>query len=80
MNFVIFPVFLLSGALFPIDNLPSWIRVLSYADPLTYGVDGMRGALIGISTFSIVLDFIILAGFAVLMVVLGAYFFEKSTI
>ncbi len=80
MNFVIFPVFLLSGALFPIDNLPSWIRILSYADPLTYGVDGMRGALIGISTFSIVVDFLILGGFAVIMIVLGAYFFEKSTI
>lgn len=80
MNFVIFPVFLLSGALFPIDNLPGWIRVFSYADPLTYGVDGMRGALLGVSTFPIVLDLVILAGFAAGMVLLGAYFFEKSTI
>jgi ABC-2 type transport system permease protein len=80
MNFVIFPVFLLSGAIFPIDNLPPAIRVLSYADPLTYGVDGMRGSLIGVSTFSIGLDLIILSGFAVIMVVLGAYFFEKSSI
>jgi ABC-2 type transport system permease protein len=80
MNFVIFPVFLLSGAIFPIDNLPSFIRFLSYADPLTYGVDGMRGALIGVSMFSIALDFLVLSGFAVIMVVLGAYFFEKSTI
>jgi ABC-2 type transport system permease protein len=80
MNFVIFPVFMLSGALFPIENLPSWLRVLSYADPLTYGVDGMRGALIGVSTFSIGLNFIILSIFAIIMVLLGAYFFEKSTI
>ena len=80
MNFVIFPVFLLSGALFPIDNLPGWIRVLSYADPLTYGVDGMRGALLGVSTFPIALDLVILSGCAVGMVVLGAYFFEKSSI
>jgi ABC-2 type transport system permease protein len=80
MNFVIFPVFLLSGAIFPIENLPSFIRFLSYADPLTYGVDGMRGVLIGVSTFSIALDLLILGGYALIMVVLGAYFFEKSTI
>ncbi len=80
MNFVIFPVFLLSGALFPIDNLPEWIRVLSYVDPLTYGVDGMRGALLGVSAFPLLLDLVILTGFAIGMVGLGAYFFEKSTI
>jgi ABC-2 type transport system permease protein len=51
---------------------------VSYLDPLTYGVDGLRGVLIGVSSLPIVLDFIILLGFAVLMVFLGAYFFEKS--
>jgi ABC-2 type transport system permease protein len=80
MNFVIFPVFLLSGALFPVENLPSWLRILSYGDPLTYGVDGMRSALIGASAFPILFDFIALGISALFMVFLGAYFFEKSTI
>jgi ABC-2 type transport system permease protein len=78
MNFIIFPLFFLSGALFPLENLPVWIRWISYIDPLTYGVDGLRGALIGVSFLPIVLNFIILVGISLLMVFLGAYFFEKS--
>lgn len=78
MNFVIFPIFFLSGALYPLENFPSWLRYLSHIDPLTYGVDGLRKALIGISSFSIVFNFIILAVFSLTMIFLGAYFFEKS--
>ncbi|MBU4203664.1 MAG: ABC transporter permease, partial [Acidobacteria bacterium] len=52
MNFVIFPLFFLSGALYPLDNFPAWLRALSYLDPLTYGIDGIRAALIGYSSFS----------------------------
>lgn len=78
MNFVIFPIFFLSGALFPLENLPEWIRLISYADPLTYGVDGLRGVLIGVSFFGVFTDIIILAGFSLAMVLLGAYLFDKS--
>ncbi len=78
MNFIIFPLFFLSGAIFPIENLPECIRLVAYADPLTYGVDGLRGALIGVSSFSVISNFIVLIGFSVLMIALGAYFFEKS--
>ena len=68
----------MSGALYPLDNLPRLVRLLSYFDPLTYGVDGLRGALIGTSAFSGSADLAAMATFAVIMVVLGAYFFEKS--
>jgi len=78
MNFVIFPLFFLSGALYPLNNLPVWLKYISYIDPLTYGVDGLRGVLIGDSLFSVVFDFILLISFSVVMVLLGAYFFEKS--
>lgn len=78
MNFVIFPLFFLSGALYPLENFPSWLRYLSYADPLTFGVDGLRRALIGYSSFSILFNFILITGFALLMIILGAYLFEKS--
>jgi len=77
-NFVIFPLFFLSGALYPLENLPVWIRYISYLDPLTYGVDGLRGVLIGVSSFPVLLNFAILVGFSSIMVFLGAYFFEKS--
>lgn len=80
MNFIIFPLFLLSGALFPIENLPPWLRYLSYIDPLTYGVDGLRYVLCEVSSFSLIFDFVILIGFSSGMVLLGAYFFEKSEV
>jgi ABC-2 type transport system permease protein len=78
MNFVVFPLFLLSGALFPVENLPGPVRVLAYLDPLTYGVDGLRSVLIGASAFPPLVDLGALCGFAAVFVLLGAYFFEKS--
>ena len=47
MNFLVMPIFFLSGALFPLDNLPTALAIVTQLDPLTYGVDGLRGALIG---------------------------------
>jgi ABC-2 type transport system permease protein len=78
MNFVIFPFFFLSGALTPLENFPWFIRVLSYADPLTYGIDGLRAVMIGRSTLPVVVDLAVMVGFALIMLFLGAYFFEKS--
>ncbi len=78
MNFVIFPLFFLSGALYPLENLPVLVRYISYLDPLTYGVDGLRGVLINVSSFSILFDFAVLLGFSAIMIFLGAYFFQKS--
>jgi ABC-2 type transport system permease protein len=78
MNFVIFPLFFLSGALYPLGNLPVWLRVLSYLDPLTYGVDGLRGALIGVSIRGPAVNLAIMGAISVLMVFLGAWSFERS--
>jgi ABC-2 type transport system permease protein len=78
MNFVIFPLFFLSGAVYPLKNLPVPVRLLSYADPLTYGVDGLRASLIGVSLWPLPFTLVIMAAFSLLMVALGAYFFEKS--
>jgi ABC-2 type transport system permease protein len=78
MNFVIFPLFFLSGALFPLENFPPWLGYISRIDPLTYGVDGLRAALIGVSSFSIISNLIFMLMFSSVMILLGAYFFEKS--
>jgi ABC-2 type transport system permease protein len=78
MNFIIFPFFFLSGALTPLESFPWVIRALSYADPLTYGVDGLRAALIGTSSFPMAVDLAAMTGFALVMLFLGTYFFEKS--
>jgi len=78
INFIIFPLFFLSGALYPLSNLPLVVRVLSYLDPLTYGIDGLRGAMIGVAVHSQALNLLVLGGSALVMLFLGAYFFEKS--
>lgn len=78
INFIVFPLFLLSGALFPVANLPAVIRVFSYIDPLTYGVDALRGIMIGFSEFSLLMDLGILVSIAVGMVVISGYFFQKG--
>jgi ABC-2 type transport system permease protein len=51
---------------------------LSYADPLTYGVDGLRAVLIGTSSLPVLFDLAVMIGFALIMLSLGAYFFETS--
>jgi len=53
------------------------VRVLSYLDPLTYGVDGLRGTLIGVSSLPLALDLAVLALFSLLFIVMGAWFFER---
>jgi ABC-2 type transport system permease protein len=78
MNFVIFPLFFLSGALYPLENFPVWLRVLCHLDPLTYGVDGLRGVMIGMSVYPVWLDLTIMSLFSLAMIGLGAYFFDKS--
>ncbi|MBI4962304.1 MAG: ABC transporter permease [Desulfomonile tiedjei] len=79
MNFVIMPVFFLSGALFPLDDLPRWLAILTRLNPLTYGVDGMRFALGGPYRFSPVLDLAVLACFWLAMTLIGAFMFRKMS-
>jgi ABC-2 type transport system permease protein len=80
MNFVIFPIFGLSGALFPIDSLPPWLKSLTMLDPLTYGVEGIRYGLLGTSQINPFFSFVVLTGFTIFMLVLGAYLFRKINV
>ena len=80
MNFLIFPLFFLSGALFPLDRLPLAVKLLAYINPLTYGVDGLRFSLIGLSTFSPVIDLVVLVVSCTAFLTLGAYLFETSEV
>lgn len=80
MNFLIFPLFFLSGALFPLDRFPPAIKVLAYINPLTYGVDGLRYSLTGSSSFPAMLDITVLAACCAAMLGIGAYLFETSEV
>jgi ABC-2 type transport system permease protein len=80
MNFLLMPIFFLSGALFPLNNLPKVLGWITSADPLAYGIDGMRSALLGITHFGPVIDGSVLACVALLFLSLGAYSFSKIEI
>jgi ABC-2 type transport system permease protein len=77
MNFLVMPIFFLSGALFPLSNLPAGLSVATRLDPLTYGIDGLRGALIGASELGVTLDVAVLCVVASVFLVLGAWSFSK---
>lgn len=80
MNFLVMPLFFLSGALFPLNNLPKFLSVLTRLNPLSYGVDGLRAAFLGFSHFSAVTDVIALSAVAVLLLLAGSYSFSKIQI
>ncbi|HEY2064485.1 MAG TPA: ABC transporter permease [Gemmatimonadaceae bacterium] len=77
MNFLVMPIFFLSGALYPLKNLPIALAVLTRIDPLTYGVDGARGAFIGVSHFGIMTDVVVLIVAGLALLALGAWRFTK---
>ena len=78
MSFVILPIFLLSGALFPVTGLPEWLSFIVYIDPLTYGVDALRGVILGQSVLSVEISTTVTVLFAVAMVLLSALIFTKK--
>jgi ABC-2 type transport system permease protein len=77
MNFLVMPTFFLSGALYPLENLPSGLAIATRIDPLSYGIDGLRGVLIGVSHFSFTTDAAVLACVAAAFLVLGARAFSR---
>ena len=77
MNFLVLPIFFLSGALFPLQGLPAVLAAITRVDPLSYGVDGLRSALIAQSHFGFLTDAVVLAALAAVVVCLGAWRFTK---
>ena len=80
MNFLVMPIFFMSGALFPLGNLPRPLALATRIDPLTYGVDGLRGTLIAASHFGIVTDIVVLSAMGAAFLALGARFFSRIQI
>lgn len=80
MNFLVMPVFFLSGALYPLNGLPKAMEIITRIDPLTYGIDGLRASLINVSRFGMTTDLLILAVLTVLLLIIGSYLFSKIQI
>jgi len=80
MNFFILPTFFLSGALFPLDDFPTALKIVAAINPLSYAVDALRYFLVGTTYFGINIDIMVLAIVTVIAVSTGAYFFRKIQI
>ncbi|MDD5739475.1 MAG: ABC transporter permease [Candidatus Peribacteraceae bacterium] len=77
MNFLVMPLFFLSGALFPLEGLPPLVAVITRIDPLTYGVDAMRGVFIGASHLGMLTDLSVLSLWTFLCLFIGSYLFSR---
>lgn len=77
MNFLVMPIFFLSGSLYPLNGLPSVMKVVVKLDPMTYGVDAVRGTLIGVSSFGVMTDFMVLFFITAAILILGTILFER---
>jgi ABC-2 type transport system permease protein len=79
MTFVNLPMFFLSGALFPVSNLPSWLQWVVYINPLTYDVDALRTVILGaayVSLFPFYIDMFVIIVFDAIMIIVGTYAFS----
>ena len=76
-TFVIFPLFFLSGALFPLENLPPYLTVLTLANPLTYIVDLLRSLLVGLQYFGTLENVVITVSFATIAIFVGILAFRR---
>ena len=76
-SFVIFPLFFLSGALFPVTKLPVWLKTVVAINPVSYSVDALRLVILGITSYGLLLDMTVLIVFAAAMVLAGTWAFKR---
>lgn len=77
-NFVVLPLYFTSAAQFPLTRAPHWLRVFAHLNPLSYGVDLLRGLLVGVWTYHAVLDLSVLGGFAAVVLAAATYAFNRQ--
>ncbi|MEI9943610.1 MAG: ABC transporter permease [Chitinophagaceae bacterium] len=76
-NFLVIPLFFLSSALFPLENVPAVMKAVAYANPLTYAVDALRYSLVNQSHFSITTDLSVMLGTMLLLIYFSIYRFKR---
>jgi ABC-2 type transport system permease protein len=77
-NFVVMPMYFLSGAIYPTTNVPDWLKPLIVLNPLSYGVDALRQITLGIGSFPFLLDLGFLIAFAVVMLAIARPLFNRE--
>jgi ABC-2 type transport system permease protein len=84
MNFLIMPLYFLSGAMFPTASAPQWMQALIVVDPLTYGVDALRNVVLpgtaaaGLVRWGLGTDVVVMAGVALVLVGVAAVQFDRA--
>jgi ABC-2 type transport system permease protein len=76
-NFLVMPMFFLSGALFPLFSAPKIVQYVSMVNPLTYAVESLRFVLVGQSTMPIMLSLGVLVLFFLLCAFAAVYLFNR---
>jgi ABC-2 type transport system permease protein len=77
-NFIVLPLYLTSGAQFPITRAPHWLQTLAHLNPLTYAVDLLRGIIVDVWTHSAALDLAVLVAFAAVVLSVATYAFGRQ--
>jgi ABC-2 type transport system permease protein len=80
VSLFIFPLLFLASPFSPLQSLPSLLRTIAFADPITYGIDGMRATLIGFSYFPVYIDLSVLLALSIVTMLIGSYLFSKSEV
>jgi len=84
MNFIVMPMFFLSGAMYPVKLLPDVLKFVSKLNPLTYGIDAIKHVIFPFEAgkmspdFPLILDIIVIMGTSIVFVVIAAKFFERK--
>ncbi len=77
-NFITLPLYLFSGAVFPTQGVPQWLSVILFVNPLTYGVNAIRGTLLGYNAYTVPLDLAVLAVFTAVMLVIAILLMRRE--
>jgi len=77
MNFLVMPLFFFSNALFPVSGLPAALRIAVRLNPLSYGVAGMRDALVGRASLDMATDLAVLGALAIVLLGVSSFLFSR---
>lgn len=81
MNFIVMPMFFLSGAMYPVSKLPAALKIVSRLNPLTYGIDALKHSVLGnaeIVDFSMITDIAVLVISAIVFIIAAGLLFERN--
>ncbi|MBN2202724.1 MAG: ABC transporter permease [Candidatus Aenigmarchaeota archaeon] len=78
VSLLVMPMIFLASPFAPLDSLPEILRTVALFDPITYGIDGLRGAMIGFSYFPLYVNIGVLLTLSIAMMFIGSYLFSKS--